>query len=102
KPNTNDIRKVTPEKLMPQKVMPPEHSPVLPPADSYQKAHNFITGFNKWRSGKLPLPNSGVYEKRFATQLPAKAWIKLRDELKLSENEDQSVFLLQFSLFLLY
>jgi hypothetical protein len=35
----------------------------LPPTDSYNKVHGFITRFNWWRSGKLLLPNVDVYEK---------------------------------------
>jgi len=97
KPTTNDIRKV----------MPPEdderenNNPVQPREDSYDKAYDFVTRFHSWRSGKLTLSNSSLYEKKFTTPMSTKEWIKLSDELKLSESNDQSVFLLQNS-FLFY
>jgi hypothetical protein len=70
------------------------NNPIQPPEDSYAKAHDFVTRFNSWRSGELNVPNPDGYEKNFATQISTKEWIRLSKELKLSENNDQSVFLL--------
>jgi hypothetical protein len=99
KPTTNYIRKTTP----PEDVERENNNPVQPREDSYDKAHNFVTRFNSWRSGKLTLLNSYLYdyEKKFTTLMSTKEWIKLRDELNLSESDDQSVSLLQNS-FLFY
>jgi hypothetical protein len=90
KPTTNDIRKTT----APDDVEVESNNPVQPPEDSYAKAHDFVTRFNSWRSGELNVPNPDSYERNFATQMSAKEWIRLSKELKLSENNDQSVFLL--------
>jgi hypothetical protein len=60
--------------------------------DSYDKAHDFVTRFNSWRSGELNQPNPDSYGKNFTTQMSGKDWIRLSKELKLSENDDQSVF----------
>ncbi|XTI95191.1 hypothetical protein V2W45_1444592 [Cenococcum geophilum] len=90
KPTPNEI---TPKKITSQKITSPEHvegekdSPVLPPADSYNKAHDFITGFNSWRPRRLPLP--AIYEKNFATQMSTKEWMRFSDELNLSESDDR-------------
>src|SRR5207248_7423630 len=84
KPTTNDIRKITP----PEDVERENNNPVQPREDSYDKAHDFVMRFNSWRSGKLTLSNSYLYdyEKKFTTPMSTKEWIKLRDELKLSES----------------
>ena len=95
KPTTNDTRKITP----PEDVERENNNLVQPREDSYDKAHDFVTRFNSWRSGKLTLPNSYPYEKQFTMSI--KEWIKLRDELKLSESDDQLVSLLQ-NAFLFY
>jgi hypothetical protein len=106
KPTTNDIRKITPPEGM-RKITPPKdverenNNPVQPRENSYDKAHDFITRCNSWRSGKLTLSNSYRYEKKFTTPMSTKEWIKLSNELKLSESDDQSVSLLQNS-FLFY
>ena len=91
KPTTNDIRKIT----LSEDVERENNNPVQPREDSYDKAHDFVTRFKSWWSGKLTLSNSGLYERKFTTPMSTKEWIKLRNELKLSENNDQSVFLLQ-------
>jgi hypothetical protein len=98
KPTMSDIPKIP----LPEDVKRVNNNPVQPPADSYDKAHNFVTRFNSWRSGKLTLPNPDIYEKNFETPMSMKEWIRLRDELKLSESDDQSVFLLQNSWFVFY
>jgi hypothetical protein len=90
KPTTNDIRKITP----PEDVERENNNPVQPSEDSYDKAHDFVTRFNT-------LLHSRLYEKKFMTLMSTKEWIKLSNELKLSESDDQSVFLLQNS-FLFY
>ena len=87
KPTTNDIRKTT----APEDVEMESNNPIQPPEDSYAKAYDFVTRFNSWRSGELNLPNPDSYEKNFATQMSTKEWIRLSKELKLSENNDQSV-----------
>ena len=92
KPTTNDSRKITP----PEDVE--NNNPVQPGENSYNKAYDFVTRFESWRSGKLTQSNSYLYEKNFTTQMSMKEWFNLRDELKLSESEDQSVSLLQTSL----
>jgi hypothetical protein len=97
KPTTNDIRKITP----PEDAERENNNPFQPREDSYDKAHDFVTRFNSWRSGKLTQSNSYPYEKKFTTPMSTKEWIKLTDELKLSESDDQSVSLLQNS-FLFY
>ena len=47
----NDISKITPLEVVER-----ENSLIQPPADSYNKAHNFVMRFNSWHSGKLTLP----------------------------------------------
>jgi hypothetical protein len=84
KPTINDI-----SKIIPLEVVERENSLIQPPADSYHKAHDFVTRFNSWHSGKLTLPNPEIYEKNFTTTMSTKEWIRLRDELKLSESDDQ-------------
>ncbi|KAN0076121.1 hypothetical protein V8E54_006263 [Elaphomyces granulatus] len=64
-------------------------SPAQLPSDSYAKAHEFVTRFNNWRSGDLTLQNPEIYEKNFSIQLSANEWANLRDNLGLSENNDQ-------------
>jgi hypothetical protein len=92
KPTTNDTRKITP----PEDVERENKNPVQPREDSYAKAHDFITRFNSRRSS-----NSYLYDKKFTTSMSMKEWIKLSNELNLSESDDQSVSLLQNS-FLFY
>jgi len=90
------------------RITPPEdiekeiNNPVKPPADSYSKAHNFITRFNSWRSGKLTLSDSHLYEENFAIQVSAKDWTRLSSDLKLFEHDDKSISPLKNSLFLFY
>jgi hypothetical protein len=92
KPTTNDTRKITPR----EDVKRESKNPVQPREDSYAKAHDFITRFNSRRSS-----NSYLYDKKFTTSMSMKEWIKLSNELNLSESDDQSVSLLQNS-FLFY
>jgi len=99
KPTTNDIRKIPP----PEDVERENNNPVRPREDSYDKAHDFVTRFKSWRSGKLTLSNSyrHDFEKMFTTPMSTKEWIKLTHELNLSESDEQSVSLSQNS-FLFY
>jgi hypothetical protein len=92
KPTTNDTRKITP----PEDVERENKNPVQPREDSYAKAHDFITSFNSRRS-----LNSDLYDKKLTTSMTMKEWIKLSNELNLSESNDWSVSLLQNS-FLFY
>jgi hypothetical protein len=62
---------------------------VQPYAGSVDKAYDFVTRFNNWRSGKLTLQNPNIYEKNFVTQMSTKEWIELEDKLKLSESNQQ-------------
>ena|SRR5947209_4692848 len=81
--------------MAPEDVEMESNNQIQPPEDSYAKAYDFVTRFNSWRSGELNLPNPDSYEKNFATQMSTKEWIRLSKELKLSENNDQFVCLLQ-------
>jgi hypothetical protein len=92
KPTTNDIRKITPPEDVER-----ENNPVQPRGDSYDKAHDFITRFNSWNSRKRDWSKLNLYEKKFTTPMSTKEWIKLSNELKLSESDDPSVSLLQNS-----
>jgi hypothetical protein len=85
----SNIRKITP----PGDVERENNNPVQPREDSYAKAHDFATRFYSWRSGKLTLSNPHLYERKFTTPMSTKEWIKLSDELNISESDDQSVFL---------
>jgi hypothetical protein len=105
KPTRKDIREsiqskpTTSRKITPPEDAERENNPVQPRNDSYDKAHDFVTRFDGWHSGKLAPPNSYPYAKKFT--MSTKEWIKLSSELKLSESDDQSVSLLQ-SIFLFY
>jgi len=92
KPTTNDIRKITPPEDVER-----ENNPVQPREDSYGKAHDFITRFNSWNSRKRDWSKSYLYDKKFTIPMSTKEWIKLSNELKLSESDDRSVSLLQNS-----
>jgi hypothetical protein len=83
KPTTNDIQKITSLEDDERE----NNNPAQPPENSYDKAHDFITRFT--------LSNSYPYEKKFT--ISTKEWIKLTDELKLSESNDQSASLLHNS-----
>jgi hypothetical protein len=98
KPTMSHIPKIPP----PEDVERVNNNPVQPPADSYDKAHNFVTRFKSWRSGKLTVPNPEIYEKNFTAPMSFKEWIRLSNELKLSESKDRSVFLLQNSWLVFY
>ena len=91
KPTTNDTRKITP----PEDVEREDNNQVQPRQDSYDKAHDFVTRFKSWRSGKLTLPNPYLYDKKFTTQMSTKEWLKLGNELNLFESDDLLVSLLQ-------
>jgi hypothetical protein len=96
KPTNKDIQKSMQSKLATNDIRETKTSennnPIQSPEDSYAKAYDFVTNFNKWRSGELDVPNPDSYEKNFTIQMSTKEWIMLSEKLNLFENDDPSVF----------
>jgi hypothetical protein len=72
------------------------------PIENAAEINKLITLFNQWRSGKLVLANSDVYNHNFVARISSSVWAKLAKKLKLEDNEKQSVFSSEILLLLSY
>jgi hypothetical protein len=88
KPTPKDTLTITPPEDVEREI-----KPVLPHVDSVDKAYDFVMRFNNWHSSKLTLPDPNIFEKNFVTPMTTEKWIMLKEKLKLSESDDQSVCL---------